>query len=42
MLENNPLRNSQPETHRDDEAGDGVGAVPGPLGSHRIDRFPDA
>src|SRR3954452_24207419 len=40
MLENNPPRNSQPETHQDDEAGDGVCAVPGPPDSHRIDRFP--
>jgi len=38
MLENNPPRNNPPETHRDDEAGDGVSIVPGPLDSHRIDR----
>jgi hypothetical protein len=31
MLENNPPRNNQPETHRDDEAGNGVRIVPGPL-----------
>jgi hypothetical protein len=37
MLENNPPRNNQPETHRDDEAGDGVCIVPGPLDSHRSD-----
>jgi hypothetical protein len=42
LLESNPLRNSQPETHRDDEAGGGHCAVPGPIESHRIDRFPDA
>ena len=42
MLENNPPRNNQLETHRDDEAGDGVYIVPGRLDSHRIDRFPDA
>ena len=42
MLENNPPRNSQLETHRDDEAGDGVAVVPGPIESHRIERFPDA
>jgi len=43
MLESNPPRNSQPETHRnDDEAGGGAIAVPGPIESHRIDRFPDA
>jgi hypothetical protein len=42
MLENNPPRNNQPETHRDDEAGNGVNAIPGPRASHRVDRFPDA
>jgi len=42
LLKNNALRNNQPETHRDDEAGDGGKAVPGPIESHRIERFPDA
>ena len=42
MLENNPPRNSQLETHRNDEAGDGGEAVPGPIELHRIERFPDA
>src|SRR3954447_22204484 len=36
LLESNPPRNNQPETHRDDEAGGGACAVPGPVGSHRI------
>jgi hypothetical protein len=42
LLESNPLRNSQLETHRDDEAGGGIVAVPGPIQTDRIDRFPDA
>jgi hypothetical protein len=42
LLESNPPRNSQPETHRDDEAGSGACVVPGPIESHRIERFPDA
>ena len=42
LLESNPPRNSQLETHRDDEAGGGGKAVPGPIESHRIERFPDA
>jgi hypothetical protein len=41
-LENNPPRNSQPETHRDDAGGDGIGTVPSPLDFHRIERFSDA
>ncbi|PYV05592.1 MAG: hypothetical protein DMG26_05005 [Acidobacteria bacterium] len=48
MLESNPPRNSQLETHRDDEAGAVVkcseAAAPAKtaLPSHRIDRFPHA
>jgi hypothetical protein len=43
MLESNPPRNNQPETHRDDdEAGGGGIAVPGLIDSCRIDRFPAA
>ena len=42
LLESNPPRNSQPETHRDDEARGGASAAPGPFDFHRIDRFPDA
>ena len=43
MLESNPPRNSQPETHRnDEEAGGGAIAAPGLIEFCRIDRFPDA
>jgi hypothetical protein len=42
LQECNSLRNSQPETHRDDEPGSGGFAVPRPIESHRIERFPDA
>ena len=38
MRERNPPRNSQPETHPDDERGRGRNRSR----LHRIDRFPDA
>ena len=38
MVETNPPRNSQSETHPDDERG----RWPGRLRLHRMDRFPDA
>ena len=37
MLESNPPRNSQPETHRDDERG----RWPQGWRLHRMERFPD-
>src|SRR5256885_13603735 len=42
LLESNPPRNSQPETHRDGETGEGP---PGPSSNsflQRLDRFPHA
>ena len=39
LLESNPPRDSQPETHPNDEAGEGVQPSPG---FHRMDRFPHA
>ena len=42
LLENNPPRNSQLETHRDDEPGTAVQPFPDRIESHRIERFPDA
>jgi hypothetical protein len=39
LLESNPPRNSQLETHRDDEAGGGADAVPGPIQTDRIERL---
>ena len=38
MLESNPPRNSQPETHPDDERG----CWPQGWRRHRVGRFPDA
>src|SRR6266852_3631294 len=43
LLESNSPRNSQPETHRDDEPGGGSGAAPCYCRfAHRTDRSPHA